>query len=132
MESILDTGLDWPARIDLHTVMRRAAPTKLDLGEWAVASPPPDSADFAPRESGALASVFGGRGRYERELALAQEDFEQAERVHAQKEAARRERVRDQRARHQVKVRAHHEEIARHNREVPPLARRPTIMADRS
>lgn len=129
LESILDMGLDRAARIDLRTVMRHAAPAKLDLGEWTVASPPPEWADFTPPEPGTLASMFGGRGRYERQLAIARKEFDQAQRVHGHNEAVRREWVRDQRARHEASVQAHLEEVARHNRDVESMQ---TGLRDRS
>jgi restriction system protein len=122
LESILQSGLDRPARIDLAGLVRRDELPLLDLGDRATARPRPQWSDFAPPEPGPLAGLFGARGRFERRLAAAREAFERAGREHDRAEMLRQQWVRQQRARHDEAVRAHRSEVEHHNRRVEAIA----------
>jgi hypothetical protein len=63
LESILQSGLDRVARVDLNGLVRRDELLPLDLGSRATASPPPTWSDFAPPEPGQLRSGFLGELR---------------------------------------------------------------------
>jgi restriction system protein len=78
LESILRAGLERPARIDVNGLRRHAARLRLDLGDRAEHIQPPRWEDFQPGEPGVLATMLGGRGRYERRTAEAKEEFARA------------------------------------------------------
>jgi hypothetical protein len=61
--SILPSGLDRPARVDLAALRRRDVLPPLDLRDRATAPPRPQWEDFAPAEPGTFAGLFGGKGR---------------------------------------------------------------------
>jgi restriction system protein len=94
----------------------------LDLGEYAAPLPKPDWADFAPPEPGVLAGLFGSRGRHERRLVTARDEYERACRDYDSAEAATQQWVRSEAVRHDGVVHAHRAEVERHNREVEALA----------
>ena len=119
--SVLPSGLDRPARVDLAGLRRQEAPPVLELGERATVPPRPQWADFAPAEPGSFAGLFGGRGRHERRLAEAREEFERAGREYDRADVMRQRWVRQQRARHDEAVRAHYAEVEQHNRRVQAM-----------
>ena len=90
LESILQRGLEREAAIDLNAMLRRDEFPPLDLGSYGVAPPRPAWSDYVPGEPGAMAGLFGGKARHDRQLAAARQAFERAERDYDQAEAARR------------------------------------------
>jgi restriction system protein len=122
LRSILSSGLDRPARIDLSEQQGPGAPPELDLGSRATAPPRPRWEDFAPAEPGAFGGLFGGGRRYERLLAEARADFERAGREYDNADVMRQRWVRKQRARHDEVLRAHRSEVERHSRRAQELA----------
>jgi restriction system protein len=122
LQHILVRGLDRPARVDLSGLLRQDEPPQLNLGEYAAPLPKPDWADFAPPAPGVLAGLFGSRGRHERRLVTARDEYERACRDYDSAEAARQQWVRSEAVRHDGVVHAHCAEVERHNREVEALA----------
>lgn len=122
LESILRRGLDREAAIDIDTLVRGDEFPPLDLGAYRVAAPPPVWSDFAPPEPGALAGFFGAKSRHEQRLGAARDDFEGAKADYDRGEAARQEWVHEQTSRHETAVRAHDNEVARHNSRIAQIA----------
>ena len=122
LQHILLRGLDRPARVDTSELLRHDEPPELDLGEHAAPLPRPDWADFVPPEPGVLAGLFGARGRHERRLAAARDEYERACRHYDTTEAARQQWARSETARHDGLVHAHRAELEPHNTEVQALA----------
>lgn len=120
-ESILRTGLDRPARIDPDKLLRRDELPSLDLGTRAHPAPPPEWSAFAPEPPGVVAGLLGGKARYERQLAEAQERFEQARRTYEQAEATRERWVDGMRTRRAEQERTHRAEVDEHNRGVTEM-----------
>lgn len=122
LESILQSGLNRPSRVDFGGMMRRDSPPPLDLGAWGTPRPRPRWEDFEPPGPNALAGIFGATARYERKVTEARDDFERAGRDYDSAEESRLEWVRQQRAAHDAAVQAHRAEVDRHNRQVQDVA----------
>lgn len=122
LQSILSTGLDRPARVDLDMLLRHDELPALDLGEEARSGQRPSWQDFAPREPGVLAGLFGGKARQARRVEEARAAFERAERDYERAEVARQESARQLRARHDDAIRTHQAEVEQHNRRLKALA----------
>jgi restriction system protein len=121
LESILRIGLDRPARIDPGALRRHDTLPPLDLGVRAQPAPAPEWNAFAPAPPGAITGLLGGKTRYERGLAEAQELFEQACRTHDQDEADRQRWVEGMRSRRSELERAHRAEVDDHNRRIAEM-----------
>jgi restriction system protein len=67
----------------------KAAIPRFDPGAFADAGRAPEWTSYAPTEPGALARIFGGAGRYQKQLADAQEMFDSAVSAYREQEAAR-------------------------------------------
>jgi restriction system protein len=122
LQSILRRGLEREAAIDLNTLVRRDELPPLDLVAHRVAAPPPVLSDYAPPEPGALAGFFGAKSRHEQRLAAARDDFERAKADYDRAEAARQEWVHEQTSRYEAALRAHDNEVARHNSRIAQIA----------
>ncbi|WP_145984141.1 MULTISPECIES: hypothetical protein [unclassified Pseudonocardia] len=94
----------------------------LDLGGRAVPIPRPEWTDLP--EPGALAGLFGGRARHAMRVAQARQDYEHALDSHEKQERLRQRWVDQEHARHAEVVRAHCEELNRHNAAVTAFAER--------
>ena len=92
LDRLLHSSLGWRPRFDLDARSVGRHP-RLDLGALASPLPGPSWAMFAPAEPGPVGRLFGGQGRYERELARARDAFEQARKDHARAELERQRKV---------------------------------------
>jgi hypothetical protein len=122
LESILRRGLDSEAAIDLNTVITGDKFPPLDLGAYGVPAPPPVWSDYVPHEPSALAGFFGAKSRHEQRLAAARDDFERAKADYDRAEATRQDWVHEQTSRYEAALRAHDNEVARHNSRIAQIA----------
>jgi hypothetical protein len=122
LESILRRGLDSEAAIDLNTVITGDEFPPLDLGAYGVPAPPPVWSDYVPHEPSALAGFFGAKSRHEQRLAAARDDFERAKADYDRAEATRQDWVHEQTSRYEAALRAHDNEVARHNSRIAQIA----------
>jgi restriction system protein len=120
LESILGRGLDREAAIDLNALLRHDELPALDLGSDGVVPPRPTW--HAPTAPGVMAGLFGGRTRHSRQLDVARQAFERAEREYDQAEAMRQVRIREKTSRHQAAHMAHQSEVEHHNGQIAQLA----------
>jgi hypothetical protein len=122
LESILRRGLDREAAIDLKALVRGDEFPPLDLGAYGVAAPPPVWSDYVPHEPSALAGFFGTKSRHEQRLAVARDEFKRAKADYDRAEATRQEWVHEQTSRYEAALRAHDDEVARHNSRIAQIA----------
>ncbi|HET8915375.1 MAG TPA: restriction endonuclease, partial [Propionibacteriaceae bacterium] len=122
LESILCRGLAREAVIDLNAMLRYDEFPPLDLGSDGVAPPRPAWSNYAPEDPGVIAGLFGGKSRHDRQLAAARQAFERDERDYDRAEATRQERARERTSRYEGALRAHQNDVARHNDQVAQLA----------
>jgi hypothetical protein len=122
LEWILRRGLEREAAIDLNTLVRGDEFPLLNLGAYGVAAPPPVWSDYVPHEPSALAGFFGAKSRHEQRLAAARDDFERAKADYDRAEATRQEWVHEQSSRYEAALRAHDNEVARHNSRIAQIA----------
>jgi hypothetical protein len=108
--------------IDLNAMLRYDEFPPLDLGSDGVAPPRPAWSNYAPEDPGVIAGLFGGKSRHDRQLAAARQAFERDERDYDRAEATRQERARERTSRYERALRAHQNDVARHNDQVAQLA----------
>lgn len=114
-ESILRTGLTRSSRLELRLLRRSDAAPPLDLGDRGRPVPAPAWEDFRPSEPGVVGALFGGRSRFARRLAEAEDVFARAGQERDAAENRRQAWVREQRARHAKVIHTHATEVDAHN-----------------
>lgn len=122
LESILRRGLEREAAIDLNAMVRSDEFPPLDLGPFGVAHPRPTWSNYVPPEPGVIAGLFGAKSRHDRQLAAAREAFERAELDYDRAEAERQKWVRQETSQYEAALRAHRDEVARHNSRLANIA----------
>lgn len=88
--------------VSFDSLQRVHRPQRFDGSYWPGPGPAPRWEDFAPPEPGALSSLFGGRRRYEQQLAQAQERFRETEDRHSRAEAEHRTKLAQKKAEHRA------------------------------
>ncbi len=91
-----------PLTLDLLKVTTTVAP--FDPGTLAIAIPPPKWEDYAPKEPGSLARLFGGRERHSERSAAARAEFDVLVAEHSRRETQRQEDLTAAKARHSQQV----------------------------
>jgi restriction system protein len=109
--------------IDFDRLRRRAAHPAFNPGSLAVAVAPPDWNRFLPPAPTGLGKMFGGQGKYNQQLAAAQQEFAQAQAQHAAVEADRQNRLRAAHAAYQQQCQQREADVAAHNAEIDRFAK---------
>jgi restriction system protein len=105
LTGIIAKAVARPTRpLDFDALKSVAREPVLDLGVDAKPQQPPRWETFAPDLPGVVGRAFGGRARYERQLAIAEDSFARARQAHDDQEAARQRRVVQARERHAAEV----------------------------
>ena len=118
LESILATGLERPARIDLDALPRVAVEPEFDPGRLAVAEPEPSWPDFAPTGP----ARWGSRARRDQREAAAREAYQQARDHWKQAEQERLERLAAAEREHQQRVAQEQAEVDAYNVRIARVA----------
>lgn len=117
--NLLSSALDTPARpLDLRGLKKNPPAVALDLGADARPIAPPAWEEFAPTPPGPVGRLFGGKARYTRDRALAEQRHAAASERHRQAESARQARVVAARRRHEAERAAALAEVAKQHAEV--------------
>ena len=108
-----------PIRLPFDAFRREARIPPFDAAAFGPPVTAPPWEDFAPAgPPRGLAAMFGGRARYEQELADAQIRYQQAVEAAQRAEADRLERIRRARLEREQRAAAIRAEVARHNHEI--------------
>lgn len=97
--------------LDFEALKKPLVLPSLALGADAEPEPAPQWTDYAPHVPGAISSAFGGAKRYTNRRAVAEQQFERAQRDHAEREIARQQRVVAARADHAERTIKHRQRI---------------------
>jgi restriction system protein len=97
--SALQSG---PVTFDMLNAKTTVPP--FDAGPLGMAVPPPNWQEYAPKEPGSLARLFGGRERHAARMAAARAQFDLAVAEHSQREARREADLAVAKARHSQQV----------------------------
>jgi len=111
LQGLLQSSLARDPRVSLASLRRRVKVPPLELGQLAVAIPPPQWADFEPEPPRMFQRMFGGQQRYEAAYEQARRAFGQAQADHRRRETERHRQVTEAR-------RAHDQQVADAQREV--------------
>ncbi|MFE2289041.1 restriction endonuclease [Streptomyces sp. NPDC059443] len=102
LRQLLRTALDSEPAVSFDGLRRVHHPKRFDTGRWPGPGPGPKWEEFAPREPGALAGLFGGRRRFEQQVAAERARFAEAEEIHRQAEDEYRRTLDRKRAEHRA------------------------------
>jgi restriction system protein len=115
LEAILATGLSRPSYVGPESLRQVPQEPAFDPGGLARPIPQPVWGDYAPTPPGALASVFGGRARYQREYVAARDAYDRAGHVWRQAEQQRQHQLAAARSQHEALLARNREEAEKHN-----------------
>ncbi|MBO3748367.1 hypothetical protein J5X84_20015 [Streptosporangiaceae bacterium NEAU-GS5] len=110
-----------PLTFDRLTVVAPRVP--FAPGQLGVAEAAPDWTGYAPIPPGGFAKIFGGQARYERNVAVARQEFESAVALHKEREQQRLRALGVAKAAHDREVAAVQERVASENTRVEAMRR---------
>jgi len=119
LESILATGLQRAASIDLDSLRQTPEQPPFDPGSLGTAAPEPVEADFGP---GRLTGMLGGKARKERQAAAAREAYEQAREEWETTDRERKEKLADAQRAYDAQLATKREEVERYNARIVRVA----------
>jgi restriction system protein len=123
LETLLTAGLHRSSRISVTSLKRQPSPPDFDPGALASASEQPAWEQYAPPQPGAMSRLFGGKTRYEQQVADARTAHQLAVQAWRAGEAERQRRLDAARRDHEARVRQHLAEVEERNRRVDQLAK---------
>jgi restriction system protein len=121
LQGLLQSSLARDSRVSLASLRRRVKVPPLELGQLAVAVPPPQWADFEPEPPRIFHRMFGGQQRYEADSELARRAFDQAQADHRRHEGERRRQVTEARRAHDRRVSDAQREVDVHNAHIDEM-----------
>lgn len=125
LQGILSSALSQPViRPKFEDMKRSLSLPALNLGPDANPTPAPKWEQFAPAPPGALGRIFGGKQRFARERAIAEQSFDAALERHKDGEVARQQRVVESRKQHEAQKKAQKERITQHNTSIDDFERK--------
>jgi restriction system protein len=119
LESILTTGLQRSARIDLESLQRTPDQPPFDPGTLGAPALEPVEEDFAP---GRLAGLWGGKARKERQAEEARAAYQRAREEWEVAEQERKEKLADAQRAHEALLAEKREEGERYNARITKIA----------
>ncbi len=121
LQGLLQSSLARDPRVSLASLRRRVTVPPLELGQLAVAIPPPQRADFEPEPPRMFQRMFGGQQRYEAACEQASHAFDQAQADQRRREAERRGQVTEARRAHDRQVADAQREVDAHNAHIDEM-----------
>jgi restriction system protein len=128
LERLLLNGLGHDPYLDLESLKEPLRLPRFNPGADGHPLPPPDPTQFLPPRPGKTAlMVPGADRRYERDLKVARERFEEAVAERSQQETERRARLRARKADHERTTAATNQRIAEQHATIEALAGRRSV-----
>ena len=115
LDGLLKAGVRDRPVVTFASLKRTDTYPPFDAGRLGKPLPPPAWEHFAPAPPSALGKVFGGAGRFEKQLDSARADYARAVEQHAAAEADRRRQLAAERAAHDAAAAAFAATVAEHN-----------------
>jgi restriction system protein len=119
LESILATGLERSAGIDLDALRQTSDQVPFDPGPLGTPAPEPVESDFTAR---GVAGMLGGKARKQRRAAAARQAYERAHEEWETAEQERKEKLADAQRAHETAQASKREEVERYRSRVARVA----------
>jgi len=115
LDGLLEAGICDRPIVTLASLRRTDTYPAFDAGRLGKPLPPPVWEHFAPVPPSGLGKIFGGGGRFERQLDSARAAYDRAVEQHTAAEVSRRRQLAGQRAAHDAAAAAFADAVAEHN-----------------
>lgn len=123
LDGLLTAGIRDQPVVTFASLRRTDTYPAFDAGQLGEPLPPPVWEHFAPAPPSGLGKIFGGGGRFDRQLDSARAVYAQAVDQHAAAEADRRRQLAHQRAAYDTAAAAFATAVARHNADIDQFQR---------